>query len=294
LLYSPFPNITARKALKARGRVIDAFRKYFETGAHLQAFPMIPEMYETNKKHGLVPDEAAKLEMATSLAMLSSGANTTFWLLCQIFSNPLALENIRGELFSISIDDPVGSDSIRRTVNLAQVKLQCPILMAMLHETFRYHSSVINIKQVQHDTTLAGQYRMKKDAIVMIPGQSVHHDKEIWGAHADVFNHLRFLSSDGKKHLASTSAFRPFGAGLTMCPGRHFSTNVILSLVSMVVLQYNIMPVDGHWKMPTKRNADIWNAMPKPDWDIDVVFSKRLEEKEIEWRFVWADENESG
>jgi cytochrome P450 len=255
---------------------------------------MIPEMYETNKRHGLVPDEAAKLEMATSLAMLSSGANTAFWLMYHIFSNSLVLEDIRKELFTISTEGPVGNISPCRTVNLSQVKVQCHTLMAMLHETLRYYSSVINIKQVQHDTNLASEYLMKKDAIVMIPGQSVHHDKEIWGAQADVFNHLRFLSSDSKKNLTSTSAFRPFGAGTTMCPGRHFSTNVILSLVSMVILQYNVVPVDGNWKMPTKQNADIWNAMPKPDRDINVSFSKRSEGKGTEWKFVWADGNESG
>jgi hypothetical protein len=42
---------------------------------------MIPEMHELNKSHGLSTDEAAKMEMATSLAMLSSGAVTAFWLL---------------------------------------------------------------------------------------------------------------------------------------------------------------------------------------------------------------------
>jgi hypothetical protein len=73
--------LTARKALRARLRVIDAFQKYFHEGSHLQAFPMVAEMYEHNKKSGIAPEEAAKMEMATSLAMLSSGSNTTFWLL---------------------------------------------------------------------------------------------------------------------------------------------------------------------------------------------------------------------
>jgi hypothetical protein len=175
---------------------------------------MIPEMYETNKRHGLVPDEAAKLEMATSLAMLSSGANTTFWLTCQIFSNPLALQDIRRELMSISREDTTSNSLPRRIVNLAHAKAQCPTLMAILHETLRYHSSVINIKQVQHETKLAGQYLMKKGAIVMIPGQSVHHDKEIWGAQADVFRHqeafsqyLGFPSVWCRSHHVSWQAF---------------------------------------------------------------------------------------
>jgi cytochrome P450 len=291
LLYSPFPSLTARKALHTRGRVIDAFRKYFETGGHLQAFPMVPEMYDINKGHGLASDEAAKMEMATSLAMLSSGAVTSFWLMFHILSNTDAMRCIHKELHATSKDDSESADAIPKTkvLNLSAIKEGCPTLVAMLNETLRYHSTVINIKQVQHDTTLADQYLLKKHAIVMIRGQSVHHNTDIWGHTATTFDHTRFLSADSKKNLASTSAFRPFGAGVTMCPGRHFSTNVILSLVAMVVVQYDVSPLEGQWVAPTKRNADLWNAMPKPDWDVIVRLEKRMEEK-VQWKFLWGDD----
>jgi hypothetical protein len=77
LLYSPFPSITARKALRARARIHTAFADYFATGGHHQAFPMISEMFDRNRNLGLTLPEAAKMEMATSLAMLSSGAITS-------------------------------------------------------------------------------------------------------------------------------------------------------------------------------------------------------------------------
>jgi cytochrome P450 len=282
--------LTARKALQARSRVVAAFKHYFATDGHLQAFPMISEMFNANRSHGLALEEAAKMEMATSLAMLSSGSNTTFWFLYQIFSDAITLQSVRKELFDLSIEDPASDVPKRRILSLNLIKTHCPTLMAMLHETLRYHSSVINIKQVQHDTVLADQYLLKKNAIVMIPGQSIHHEKEIWGTNADVFDHLRFMSPESKRRLSSTSAFRPFGAGASMCPGRHFSMNVICSLVAMVVLQFDILPTEGQWNAPTKRNADLWNAMPKPDRDIDVKIVKRVEEKEIEWKFVWAEE----
>jgi cytochrome P450 len=282
--------LTARKALQARSRVVAAFKQYFETDGHLQAFPMIPEMFEANKSHGLALEEAAKMEMATSLAMLSSGANTTFWFLYQIFSDPVVLQSIRKELLDLSVEDPASDIPKRRILSLNIIKTQCPTFMAMLHETLRYHSSVINIKQVQHDTTLADRYLLKKNAIVMIPGQSIHHEKEIWGLDADVFDHLRLLDPESKRKLSSTSAFRPFGAGASMCPGRHFSMDVICSLVAMVVLQFDIMPARGQWSAPSKRNADLWNAMPKPDCDIQVKILKRVEEKETEWKFAWAEE----
>jgi hypothetical protein len=294
LLYSPLPHITAHKALQARGRVMDAFRKYFETGGHLQAFPMVSEMYDSNKARGLSSREAAKMELATSLAMLSSGANTTFWLLFQIFSDYSALKAIRNELLAISTEDADSVTPQRRIMNLSFMKEDCPTLVAMLNETLRIHSTVINIKQVQHDIILADQYLLKKNAIVMIPGQSVHHDKDIWGSAANVFDYHRFLSSDSKKKLSSTSAFRPFGAGVTMCPGRHFSTNVILSLVAMIILQYDVMPLEGRWIAPKKRNADLWNAMPKPDCDIDVRFVERVDEKDVDWKFLWENDSATG
>lgn len=293
LLYSPMPWLTAGKSLKARTYVIEAFRRYFERRGHTAAFPMIPEMYEMNKSHGLSSDEAANMEMATSLAMLSSGANTAFWLVLQIFSDPDALRTIRGELLAIAKEAHLKSPNTLqiKTVSLDRLRDTCPTLVAMLNETFRYHSTVINIKQVQHDTMLDDQYLLKKNGIVMIPGQSVHHNMDIWGPNADTFDHTRFLSSKSKHNLGNTSAFRPFGAGTSMCPGRHFSTNVILSLVAMVVLQYDVVPLGGRWIVPTKRNADLWNAMPKPDRDASVEFLKRSNEECSEWRFSWGEDN---
>lgn len=250
---------------------------------------MIPEMYKNNVGLGLAPGEAAKMEMATSLAMLSSGANTTFWLLYHLLSDPEALAATRDELSAISTEDPESDIPKRKILDLSRVKSSCPTLVALLNETLRFHGSVINIKEVQHDTTLAGQYLLKKKAIVMIPGQSVHHDQRVWGPAAGVFDHQRLLQAEASKKLSSTSSFRPFGAGATMCPGRNFSTNVMLGFAAMLALQYDVLPEQGQWVAPTKRNADFWNAMPKPDWDIDVNFVKRMDEKMVEWKFVWGD-----
>ena len=290
LLYSPLPFLTAPKAVRARSRVISAFRRYFAKSGHLEAFPMVAEMYRMNMGHGLCSDEAAKMEMATSLAMLSSGAVTVFWLMFHILSNRDAMCRIREELHAVASDESEAIDTMPRTrvLKMNSIKDSCPALMAMLNETLRYHSTVINIKQVQHDTKLADQYLLKKNAVIMIPGQSIHHSTDIWGADATSFDHTRFLSAASKKNLTSSSAFRPFGAGTTMCPGRHFSTHVMLSLVAMLVLQHDISPIAGSWTAPTKRNADLWNAMPKPDWDVNVRVVKRMEEK-IEWKFIWDD-----
>ncbi|KAF9729928.1 25-hydroxycholesterol 7-alpha-hydroxylase 1 [Paraphaeosphaeria minitans] len=286
LLYSPFPWLTAHKALKERARVIKAFQNYFETGGHTQAFAMIPEMFNTNANHGLPSSEAAKLEMATSLAMLSSGAISAFWLMFHIASDPDALRACREELLNLVVKEADTKSGKVKVVDLSNIKTQYSTLTAMWHETLRYHSTVINIKKVQHDTTLASEYFLKKGAIVMIPGSIVHHNTNTWGPSASDFDHKRSFTPAGRRNLSNTTAYRPFGAGTTMCPGRHFSTSVVLSLVAMTLLQFDVQPVEGQWQMPTKTNADMWNAMPKP-----VRISRRVDEESThtEWKFVWGD-----
>ena len=251
---------------------------------------MIPEMFKTNVGHGLSSAEAAKLEMATSLAMLSSGAITVFWFMFHIVSDPALLRECRQELLDLAgskIDTPTG---VAQVVDLNNVKQKCPTLMAVWHESLRYHSTVINIKKVQHDTVLAEQYHLKKGGIVMISGTATHHDTDTWGPSASGFDHTRFLTAEGRKKLSNTTIFRPFGAGTTMCPGRHFSTNAALSLAAMMLLQYDIEPVDGQWRIPTTKNADVWNAMPKPDHDVPVRITRRVgqETSMTEWKFVWG------
>lgn len=296
LLSSPFPWLTARKALRARARIQSAFARYFESGGHKQAFPMVPDMFERNIAAGLTIPEAAKMELATSLAMLSSGSITTFWLLFHIYSNPAALRACRAELehlatpSSESDTNESSSSATISVVDASKIKSTCPVLMAHLQETLRLHSTLLSTKKVHHDTLLADTYLLRSSALVMIPAPSIHHDPGIWGPDATLFDHARFLAPDGRRKAKSTLAYRPFGAGVTMCPGRHFSTNVILACVAMVLLQCDVWPVEGVWRAPGKSGADMWNAMPKPDWDLGVRVAPRKGVGTAKWKFVWGEE----
>lgn len=73
-----------------------------------------------------------------------------------------------------------------------------------------------------------------------------------------------------------------------LCPDRHSSTNLILSPVAIVLLQYDVIPISRCWEAPRKCNADIWNRMPKPDSDVDVRLVKSVG-GEVAWEFVWGD-----
>ena len=287
LMYSPLASFTARKNLLARDKVILAFTHYFETNGHLLASQMIQEMYATNLDYGLSIQECAKMEIATSLALLSSGSITAFWFILHVISDASVLDSVRGEILANVVSQGSNGSLI---VNLSKIKALCPIMMAVFHESMRFHSTVMSAKTVKHDLIFADTYLLKAGSTLVIPGPVVHSDANLWGATVDSFDHHRFM--DIKRHTP-TSSFRPFGSGSSMCPGRHFSTNVILSLAVMIVLQFDVSPTDteGLWILPTTEFADLWNAMPKPDHDVSVELTSRKEVAGIEMKFVWGENN---
>ncbi|KAH7127206.1 cytochrome P450 [Dendryphion nanum] len=289
LLFSPLPSITARRALQARARIAAAMTAFVQNGHHLSASPLVREGFEINIGYGLPFSEIGKMEIATLLALLSSGAITTFWMLYHIFSDPAVLAQLREEILDNLTEDGT-FNSARRTIKLFNLRSKCPILHSTLQETFRVHSSVQSAKTVTQDTSVDG-YVFKKGGIVMIPGPVLHKNATIWGEDAENFNHQRFSAAastprtknDVTPSSIGTSTFRPFGSGATMCPGRHFSMNVILSIAAMMILQFDVVPITETWAMPTTKQADLWNAMPKPDYDVDV----QLLPREGQFDFIW-------
>jgi hypothetical protein len=288
LMYSPLASVTAHKNLIARGKVITAFTRYFETNGHILASQMIQDMYAANLGHGLSIEECAKMEIATSLALLSSGSITAIWFVLHVLSDASILDEVRSEILAnLTSKDSNGSFIF----DLSKTKAKCPTMMAVFQESMRFHSTVMSAKTVERDIILADTYLLKAGSLLMIPGPVVHSDINVWGATVNKFDHHRFIDT---KKKPSTSAFRPFGSGATMCPGRHFSTNAILGLTAMVVMQFDVSPVgtEGRWVLPTTEFADLWNAMPKPDQDVSVELTSCKATAGIDMKFVWGDNAE--
>jgi hypothetical protein len=285
LMYSPLASFTARKNLLARDKVIAAFTRYFETNGHLLASQMVQDMYAANLGHGLPIEECAKMEIATCLALLSSGSITAIWFILHVLSDASVLGSVRDEtLANITSKDSNGS----LNVDLSKIKALCPTVMAVFQESMRFHSTVMSAKIVKHDLVLADTYLLKAGSTLVIPGPVVHSDANVWGATVNSFDHHRFMNT---KKQPSTSSFRPFGSGSSMCPGRHFSTNAILGLTAMIVLQFDVSPVgtDGLWVLPTTEFADVWNAMPKPDHDVLVEVTSCKEAAGVDMEFIWGE-----
>ncbi|KAI1870665.1 uncharacterized protein JN550_005208 [Neoarthrinium moseri] len=275
------PRLLARKSYKAREYMVKIWENYFETGSYHQGSEMIKARVKLNNDFQISLKETARLEVGGTHGILSNTLPGTFWTIYHIFSNPVVLEDIRNELSKGVQQEDNGS----YTIDLTYVKTSCPILLSTFKETMRMHSTSISTRQAMQDHLLDNRYLLKEGNTVMMPSVVQHTSLPAWGDTVDLFNHKRFVS--GAKRVDPV-AFRGFGGGTTLCPGRQFASTEILMFSALVVLRFNIHPVKGKWATPSTVSSSMASALPMPDWDFEVELHPRDEKT---WKVSFSDYN---
>lgn len=298
LLVNILPSLTARKGNRAREIVANAFTDYFEAKHHESGSMLVQNRFETSRKHKIPIADIARYEVGGSIAVLVNTAPAAFWILFYMFSNPDVLQDCRDEVGTITaaVTDP-STGHIKRTLDITGIKQNCPILTSTFQEVLRQRTLGMQVRQVMQDTMLDDTYLLKKDAMVLMPSLVVHTDPTVWGPDVSAFNHKRFTkeSTKASKPGGSTKkpnpkAFRAFGGGTTLCPGRHFATTEILATVVMMIMRYDLIPVaGGTWVAPKTENTNIAAVVMEPDTDIEVTVVPRPGFEDGEWEFKLAD-----
>jgi cytochrome P450 len=136
---------------------------------------------------------------------------------------------------------------------------------------------------VTADTVLAGQHFLKKDSILLISGGIMHQLKNVWGDDVDEFNPKRFSEPMRSKDLYP-AAFRAFGGGSTLCPGRHFAANEILVFVALIILQFDFQPTaGGELQVPRKQDDVIPVHILEPENIVEVKIMHRANWEDVSW-----------
>ena len=293
ILLGVLPSITARKGIAGRAKVVQAFERYFRTEGHKEGSILIQNRYQTGAKNGLSIEDIARFEVGGAIATLVNTVPAAFWTLLFLYSQPGILEDIRKEVSSIMTEtiDETG-DSIR-SLDITSVKTNCPLLTSTFQEVLRQRSVGTSIRQVMQDTMLDDQWLLKKGCITLTPSRVLHKDSAIWGSDVDVFNPRRFMKGEVPKtengKRPNPTAFRAFGGGTTMCPGRHFATAEILAVVTMFVMRYDMLPTTGEWTLPKTDNTNVAATVMEPDNDVEVEVSTREGFESGRWAFGLRD-----
>ncbi|KAI8960458.1 cytochrome P450 [Daldinia sp. FL1419] len=293
LLMNIVPPITARRAYTGREKLSEALLTYLEAGRHKSSgSKIVQKRVEIALEHGWAMPAIAREELSFLFAGIVNATTSTFWILLHLYADPTLLTTVRREIEAILSPR---TDRPGYALRISDLRDKCPVLVAVYRECLRLGSDTYSTRVVKEDHLLANQYFLKKNAVVQIAGGVIHADQRIWGADASDFNPKRFLDKTNSNSDAEATdpgsgtkprtkqsnafhpaAFRAFGGGKTLCPGRHFAMNEILAFVALVVLQFDMKPArGGKIDVPPKNDGVLPVHILEPVRAVEVVISKR-------------------
>ncbi|KAJ6259705.1 Cytochrome P450 [Drechslerella dactyloides] len=175
------------------------------------------------------------------------------WVIAFALLTPGVLERLKEEL-AMCVETPATSASWP-TFDVDKLG-KLPFLNAVWQEALRLGTASISPRMVLEDTEFGG-YMFKKGGMIQGLNPVAQIEEEYWGKSVATFNPDRWLPYPGED--AATAArrvreyqtrMRPFGGGLSICPGRHFAGQEILATVA-------VMAMGLEWKTEGIRAPDI-------------------------------------
>lgn len=287
------PKFTARDAWNGLNRCATGFTEYLENGRQAQAYELLRKRQAAHDNVKIPYSEQGRLEVAMSLGFNVNAGISIFWLVNDIFSRPDLLADIREEIQTHAYIAP-------GTISSTALRESCPLLNSVYKESMRLIGPMTSARYVLEDTIIADTYLLKKDSVVQIAGGVIHADTEIWGHDVGTFNPRRFYNSPfGTKTMPSSdtgpssksnqihpAAYRVFGGGSSLCPGRHFAQIEILSLTACLIMGWDLKAPEGtsqvKWN-PPKDDKKFPIALVKPKEKLHVKMVRRQGMEDIKW-----------
>lgn len=286
------PPLLARKGCRGRELLTEAFSRYFQNGGLRNGSEFAQARFSSSSAHKLALGDIARFEVTTLIGTLTSTIRTVTWMLYHIYSDPAVLQDCRREVPKVMTTGHTAHGTLMRSLDITRLRSNCPILGSTFQEVLRHHSVGTSVRQVMRDTLLENRYLLKEGSMILMPSVVVYTDASIWGADVSTFNHKRFLKptssasaekSGTTRNIPNPSAFRAFGGGTTLCPGRHFATTVTMATVVMFLMRYDMAPVKGRWPQMTADKTHAVAAVEQPDYEIEVEVTARKGSEEGEW-----------
>jgi cytochrome P450 len=192
-------------------------------------------------------------------------------MLFHIYSDPTLLNQLRAEI-SATLREENKERTLQSLLDTNRLTSDCPLLQSTFKEVLRVHAASLSTRIVLEDTLIGDNILLKKGGIVHMPSTCLHSEEEHFGPNAGMFDSARFLKDP---LLKPQIAFRPFGGGSTLCPGRHFATMQILSTTALILLSYDILQEDGNWTFPKSLQSTMTTTVLPPVGGMHVRFQIR-------------------
>ncbi|KAE8290809.1 7-alpha-hydroxycholest-4-en-3-one 12-alpha-hydroxylase [Larimichthys crocea] len=220
------------------------------------------DMQQAKDEAGMKESMINKYMFVLLWASQGNTGPSAFWLLLFLMKHPEAMTAVKEE-----VDKTVkeSGQEVKRggpLINLTrEMLMKTPVLDSAVEETLRLTAAPLLTRAVIQDMTLkmanGREFFIRKgDRLATFPYSAVHIDPEI---HPDPhsFKYDRFLNPDGSRKTDFYKAGKkvkyysmPWGAGVSMCPGRFFATNELKQFAFLMLVYFEFELKNPDEKIP--------------------------------------------
>lgn len=149
----------------------------------------------------------------------------------------------------------------------------------MWHEMLRLSAFSASVRFIKADTVVGGKV-LRRGHRLMVPYRQLHMNEGVFGAAGvgvgvGAFDPERFLGKRGAR-LAQGNSFKPFGGGVTYCPGRHIAKRAVVLFTALVLHRFDVELVEGQEMLQADLTKPVAGLMsPKEGQDMLVRLTPR-------------------
>ena len=267
------PSIFARSGYFGRQKLALAFERYFANSGHKLACTLTQERHQILKLHDISDQDIASFEALQGVTILANTIPAAFWTIFHILSKPHILDRVRKRAEGLMMrDENTGIQTLR-----ASLLGSDPLLQSVMQEALRHQSFGAPFRMVMQDVMLEGRYLLKAGSMVMMPSEAIHFDASIWkDLHA----------FDVQRRKPRADAFRAFGGGANLCPGRALAAFEIICMATLLALKYDVTTLNegGEWVAPEPDRANMTANVTPPKQDVLVRVTARRYAVGASWK----------
>ncbi|RGP68783.1 cholesterol 7-alpha-monooxygenase [Fusarium longipes] len=253
----PFSRLTANSAWNSRKFLLKRLREFHlqHREARIQATAHSINVVAHSDPNWETNADYYHIEMVSALGLLATTSTLAVWLIRHLLTDPELVQVVLKEVQQVK--NVEGEDLPR--LDFANVRSECPWLMAAWYETLRLHMTGV-ARIARHDFMLnmpgSDPIAVPQGEIFMLPMCASNLDVDNWGPDAAVFKASRFINKSGEVCGSAVRKVRAFGVAGNMCPGRVFGTDIIFSVIGTMLRTFHIEAAPGEeFRVPTLRGG---------------------------------------